>query len=388
MIANKSVQDRARCWAEIHLGTLQENSKTLHGLLPGNCRLMNILKADAYGHGAIPCAKALAEIYPDDWIGVACLSEAVELRRAGIEQEILILGWTSEQDAETLADLRITQTVFSQAYAEKLAAAAAAIDRKVPCHIKLDTGMSRIGFPCGDASIEDTLNTVAALYQSPVLDITGIFTHFSSAYWHGQADDAYTEMQFRRFMRVCDGLHSRGISPGLRHCCSSPAIVNTPEYALDMCRAGTALYGHLAEEEKLHPVRLDTVLTWKARVAMINSLPRGASVSYGRLATLSRDSRLAAITAGDADGYYRQLTNQGKVLIRGHCCSVVGRVCMDMFMVDVTDYPDVQADDDVLLLGTDETGTVPCEWIFEPLGIGTSAVTCNIRPRVTRIYMP
>ena len=376
-----------RCWAEIDLGALRENSRALHALVPPGCKLMNVLKADAYGHGAVPVARALAEEFPDDWIGVACLSEALELRAAGIRQEILILGWTSVEEAGLLAEQRLTQTLLSHEYALRLAGKAAEGGVAVSCHVKLDTGMSRIGYPCDEASMASTVEQVAEVYRTPHLEVTGIFTHFSSAYSHAPEDDAYTRMQFQRLMAVCGALEERGIAPGLRHCCSSPSTVNSPEYALDLCRVGTALFGHLAEEEKLRPAKLRTVMAWKARVAALHRVPRGGAVSYGRLYVAKRDMTLAVVTAGDADGFYRQLTNLGRVRIRGHACPVVGRVCMDMFMVDVTDFPDVRAEDEVLLLGESGGACVPCEWLFEPLKIGTSAVTCNIRARVPRIYL-
>lgn len=377
-----------RCWVEVDLGLLQDNCRELHSLIPPGCLLMNVLKADAYGHGALPAARALTAIFPQDWIGVACLSEALELRAAGIRQEILILGWTPAEEAPLLAKHKITQALISASYTEELALKAAAAGVTVQCHIKLDTGMNRIGYPCDEPSFSNSAELAAKAYRTPHLQVSGIFTHFSSAYGRMPEDEAYTAMQFQRFISMCQALENRGVKPGLRHCCSSAAAVNSPEYALDMCRVGTALYGHLAESEKIRPAKLKTIMAWKARVAAIHSVAKGEAISYNRMAVADKDMVLAVITAGDADGYFRQLTNLGRIRIRGHVCPVVGRVCMDMFMVDVSDFPDVAAGDEALLLGTDGEDTVPCEWLFEPLGLGTSAVTCNIRSRVPRIYKP
>ena len=376
----------SRCWAEIDLQALRNNCRTLHELVPPGCRLMNILKADAYGHGAVPAARALAQDFPEDWLGVACLSEALELRSAGISQEILILGYTPPDAAPILAEQRITQALLSPRYTSRLAACARSAGVQVPCHVKLDTGMTRIGYLCYGTARSSALEDAAAAYQMPELRVNGIFTHFSSSYGHTPEDDAYTQSQFDRFLSVCQALERRGISPGLRHCCNSPAAVNSPAYALDMCRVGTVLYGLLPESAMLRPVSFRPVMTWKARVAMLRPAPAGTPVSYSRQAVAPRDMMLAVVSAGDADGYLRQLTNLGRVLIGGHVCAVVGRVCMDMFMADVTDVPEAAEGDEVLLLGADSTGTVPCQWLYQPLGLGPSAITCNIRPRVPRVY--
>ena len=376
----------SRCWVEISLGALVSNCRVLHQLIPPGCRLMNILKANAYGHGAIPAARVLEQVFPDDWIGVACLSEALELRRAGIRQEILILGYTPPEAAPLLAAENITQTLLSPDYTARLAACAVEAGAAVPCHLKLDTGMTRIGYPCCDASFTDTVENAVAAYRTPGLRISGIFTHFSSSYSHEPEDDAYTQAQFDRFLRLCQALEERGIQPGLRHCCNSPATVNSPEYALDMCRVGTVLYGLLPDTAMLHPTAFQPVMTWKARVAMVRQVAAGTPVSYSRQAVTQRDTMLAVVSAGDADGYPRQLTNLGRVRIRGRVCPVVGRVCMDMFMVDVTDCPGVCVDDEVLLLGGIGDEAVPCQWLYKPLGLGPSAISCNIRSRVPRIY--
>lgn len=378
----------SRCWAEIDLTALQDNCRTLHALLPSACRLMNILKADAYGHGAVPAARALEALFPQDWIGVACLSEALELRQSGIRQDILILGYTPPEAAPMLADHHITQTLLSPAYTDALAACAAAANVTVPCHLKLDTGMTRIGYLCYGDAFPGAVAEAARAYQTPHLHVTGIFTHFSSSYGHTPEDKAYTSAQFARFSAVCEALEGLGIRPGLRHCCNSPATVNTPEYALDLCRAGTVLYGILPESALLRPAAFRPVMTWKARVAMLRPAPAGTPISYSRQATADRDMTLAVITAGDADGYFRQLTNLGRVKLRGHTCPVVGRVCMDMFLVDVTTLSDVCVGDEVTLLGGRGEDFVPCDWLYRPLGLGPSAVTCNVRARVPRLYAP
>lgn len=376
----------SRCWAEIDLNALQSNCRTLHALLPGECRLMHILKADAYGHGAVPCAQALAALFPDDWIGVACISEALELRHAGVKQEILILGYTPPEAAAVLAEERLTQTLLSPAYTAALADCAALAGVTVSCHLKLDTGMSRIGYLCYEDAFSAAVEDSAAAYSTPQLHVTGIFTHFSSSYGHTPEDEAYTKLQFDRFQAICLALRQRGISLGLRHCCNSPATVNSPAYALDLCRVGTVLYGLLPKSAMLRPIEFRPVLTWKARVAAVHTVASGTPISYSRQAVASGPMTLAVVTAGDADGYFRNLTNLGRVRIGGHVCSVVGRVCMDMFMVDVTGLSPVSPGDEVLLMGGEGDARIPCEWLYGPLGLGPSAVTCNLRNRVPRLY--
>lgn len=374
-----------RCWTEIDLSALRENYALLKSRLPAGCRLMSIVKADGYGHGAVAAAKAL-EDDKEGWLGVACLEEALALRRAGIQKPILILGYTNPAHAETLASQKITQSLLSHEYAAALAAAARRAHVHVPAHAALDTGMSRIGYLAYGEAYSKTVRQVAEAYRCPELEVSGIFTHFSSAYENTQSATEYTKMQFLRFMRVCEELKRLGIAPGLRHCCNSPATVNWPEYALDMCRVGTVLYGLLPTTAMNDPLPFRPILTWKAKAAMIKTVPLGTPVSYSRTAYTTRETRLAVITAGDADGYFRQLSNLGRVTIRGHVCQVFGRVCMDMFMVDVTDYPDIQEGDDACLLGGTGEDAVPCSWLYQPLGIGPSAVTCNIRGRVNRTY--
>lgn len=282
---------------------------------------------------------------------------------------------------------QITQAIISPDYAAALAAAARVASVRVSVHVAVDTGMSRIGYLVNEETFLEAVSKIAELYCDPVFHVTGIFTHFSSAYEQTQDAKDYTALQFQRFTRICAALKQKGIEPGLRHCSNSPATVNCPEYALDMCRVGTVLYGLLPPTAMTVELPFKPVLSWKAKVAMLKTLPQDTPVSYSRTAYTQRETRLAVVTAGDADGYFRQLTNLGQVSIRGHICPVVGRVCMDMFMVDVTDHSDIRPGDDVLLLGGTGEGSIPCSLLYKPIGIGPSAVTCNIRSRVSRFFI-
>ena len=297
------------------------------------------------------------------------------------------MGYTAPQYAEILAKEQITQAIISPDYAAALAAAARVASVRVSVHVAVDTGMSRIGYLVNGETFLEAVSKIAELYCDPVFHVTGIFTHFSSAYEQTQDAKDHTALQFQRFTRICAALKQKGIEPGLRHCSNSPATVNCPEYALDMCRVGTVLYGLLPPTAMTVELPFKPVLSWKAKVAMLKTLPQNTPVSYSRTAYTQRETRLAVVTAGDADGYFRQLTNLGQVSIRGHICPVVGRVCMDMFMVDVTDHSDIRPGDDVLLLGGTGEGSIPCSLLYKPIGIGPSAVTCNIRSRVSRFFI-
>ena len=344
----------SRCYAQVDLEAIAENRRILREGIPNSSRLMYILKADAYGHGAVPVANYLEADAREDWIGVACLSEALELRRAGITREILILGFTPPEFAATLAEQNVTQALVSPDYVAQLSQEAQRAGVQVPCHMAVDTGMTRIGYLYGVGDPAQELEAVAAAYRTPGLRITGIFTHFSSAYSLAQEDVEFTRLQYERFAAVCQGLREMGIDPGLRHCCNSGATLLYPEYAL------------------------------------VKQVQPGAYVSYNRTFQVQEPMRLAVITAGDADGYFKLLSGGlGRVKIRGQVCPVVGRVCMDMMMVDVTHCPQVQAMDEVILLGGRGEDNVPCDWLFRPLSpLGPSAITCSVRGRVPRLYSP
>ena len=327
----------SRCYAQVDLEAIAENRRILREGIPNSSRLMYILKADAYGHGAVPVANYLEADAREDWIGVACLSEALELRRAGITREILILGFTPPEFAATLAEQNVTQALVSPDYVAQLSQEAQRAGVQVPCHMAVDTGMTRIGYLYGVGDPAQELEAVAAAYRTPGLRITGIFTHFSSAYSLAQEDVEFTRLQYERFAAVCQGLREMGIDPGLRHCCNSPGTVNLPDYAMDMCRVGTVLYGLLPATAMAESRPFVPAMTWKARVALVKQVQPGAYVSYNRTFQVQEPMRLAVITAGDADGYFKLLSGGlGRVKIRGQVCPVVGRVCMDMMMVDVT----------------------------------------------------
>lgn len=377
--------DETRCAVEIDGNRFLKNYEEVKKCIPDNCRLMAVLKGNAYGHGAPELAVHL-EKYKEDWIAVATLGEALKIRQAGVTKDILILGYTSPLFAEELSDKHITQTVISWRYGKELSRNAAKAGKKVSCHLALDTGMSRIGLLAYGAQRENSMREAGELYQDPYLEIGGIFTHFSSAYGHEPEDESYTARQYERFVSFCQELKKKGIEPGLRHCCNSPSIINYPQYALDMCRGGTLLFGFIDQKEMRRPVDLKLVMRFRTIVTMIKEVEAGTAVSYNRTAVTDKRTRLAVLGAGWYDGYPRQLGNRGRVLIRGREFPIIGKVCMDICMADITGADDICEGDEVVLLGSQGDREIPCRQLYEPLGVGPGSIGGGISERVPRIY--
>ncbi len=377
---NETVQ--MRTWAEVSLDNLAHNYHTLRAMLPQGCRFLGLVKANAYGHGAGAVGRKLQALGAD-MLAVACLDEAAELRRVGVTLPILCLGQTPPELAHLLLECGVTQTVSDLETGKALSAAAAAAGKQLRIHVKLDTGMTRLGFLWTEdrALQERALDQIARLCALPGLEVEGFFTHFADA----DSNEEYTMRQLTRFLDARQALADRGITFEICHCAASSAVLNYPCTYLDMIRPGIALYGYYPAPELagLDGPGLLPVLTLKSRVAAVREIPAGTSVSYGRTATLERDSRLAVLPIGYGDGFSRQFSNRMEVLLHGQRCPVVGRVCMDMCMVDVTDLPQVHAGDVAVIYGQEGlldqaaqlAGTIPYELL------------CNVNPRVPRVYL-
>ncbi len=371
-------QETKRTWAEIHLAHLEHNYRALRGMLPRGCRFLGVVKANAYGHGAVTVAKRL-EALGCEYLAVACLDEAVQLRRADITAPILILGSTFPEFAGELLRYDLTQTVQDAETARALSAAAVAVDKPLKIHIKVDTGMSRLGFLCDEPSMAASVEQIAQVCALPGLRAEGIFTHFANA----DADEEYTMCQFTRFMQVLDALAERAVTFEIRHCAASAAVLNYPCTHLDMVRPGIALYGHYPDPscEGLDGPGLLPVMTVKTRVIAVRSMPAGTKVSYGGTHTLARDSRVAVLPMGYADGLERLLSNRCAMLVQGKRVPVLGRVCMDLCMVDVTDLPEVSPGDEVIVFGPE----LPLEEKADTIGTIQYELLCGIAPRVPRV---
>ena len=370
-------REKKRTWAEVDLSALEHNYRALRGMLPRGCRFLGVVKANAYGHGAVPVAKKL-EALGAEYLAVACLDEAIELRQAGISTPILILGPTFSEFAGELQRYDLTQAVQDGETARALSAAAS--DKPIKVHIKVDTGMSRLGFLCDEEHQDAAVEEIAEICALPGLRAEGIFTHFANA----DGDEEYSMRQFTRFMDTLDKLSGRGVDFEIRHCAASAAVLNYPCTHLDMVRPGIALYGHYPDPscEGLDGPGLLPVMTLKTRVIAVRDLPAGTCVSYGCTHTLARPSRLAVLPMGYADGLERLLSNRGEMLIHGQRVPILGRVCMDMCMVDVTDLPEVRPGDEVVVFGPE----LPLEEKADTVGTIQYELLCGVAPRIPRVY--
>lgn len=371
-------REQMRTWAEISLENLAHNYRALRGCLEPGCRFVGVVKADAYGHGAVPVAKKL-EALGADYLAVACLEEALELRRAGIGAPILILGVTPPEFSGELVEHRITQAVSDAAHAKALSDAAVRAGVPAKVHWKVDTGMSRLGVRADDPAAAAA--ALAPLCALPGLESEGIFTHFAKA----DGDEDFTMLQFTRFLDVLAALEEfHGLRFEIRHCAASAAVLNYPCTHLDMVRPGIALYGHYPDPAcaGLDGPGLLPVMTLKSRVISVKELPAGASISYGGIHTLERDSRVAVLPIGYADGLPRLLSSRMEVLLHGRRARQLGRICMDLCMVDVTDLPEVRTGDVATVFGPE----LPLEEKTDAIGTIQYELLCSVSRRVPRIY--
>ncbi len=366
-----------RTWAEINLAHLEYNYKALRSILPPGCRFAGLVKANAYGHGAVPVAKKLEQLGAD-WLLVACLDEAVELRQAGLKSPILILGPTPMEFAPELIRYDLTQTVQSVEEAEQLSRLAEQENHAIRVHLKVDTGMSRLGVLCSESTINRAAEHLGQMLSLPGLEVLGCFTHFANA----DGDVDFSMVQLNRFLALKARLGDR---IPLWHCAASAATLRFPQAHLDMVRPGISLYGHypIQEMQDLHDFRLQPVMTLKSRILAVREEPEGATVSYGCTYTLQRDTRLAVLPVGYGDGLNRVLSNRCQAVIAGRRVPIVGRICMDLCMADVTDLPAVQAGDEAILFGPE----LPIEEKSDVVGTIQYELLCGIAPRVPRVYL-
>lgn len=374
-----------RTWAEVSLDNLEHNYRAIKNHIPEGCRFLGVMKADAYGHGAVPLSHALCELGAE-YLAVSNLEEAIQLRRGGVRAPMLILGYTPASFADTMVFMDITQEVHSLEYAKELDTALAGTNYILNVHLKLDTGMTRIGFFAYNH--ERTLPELLEVCGLPHLHVEGVFTHFCVADSKAPEDEAFTRTQYARFTAMLDALAAHGIRPELRHCASSGATILYPELALDMVRPGIATYGHAPSEDAEGILDLRPLMTVRTTVAQLREIPAGTSISYGRTYTAERDMRVAVLPIGYADGLLRGLSGKVSFRIRGRMARSVGRICMDMCMVDVSEIPEIRVGDEAALFGYDTDGTLlPCERIAQQAGTISYEILCGISKRIPRIYM-
>ncbi len=368
-----------RTWAEIDLSALRHNYRAIRSALPPVCRFLGVVKADAYGHGALRVSRLLQD-EGAEYLAVSCLDEALELRHGGITMPILILGHTPAEYTETLIEYALTQTATCLAKAVEYSAEAVRIGKVLKLHIKLDTGMSRLGYLCAGELFEEGVQNIIASCALPNLEFEGFYTHFAVSDEYDCDSRAYTLQQFRLFQNVLEAVRARaGITFPLCHCANSGAVINYPEMALDMVRPGLLLYGY-GDGGKLG---LRPAMRLVTTVSTIKFHEPGTFVSYGRRFETGRRTRMGVIAAGYADGLPRLSSNQCSYRIEGADAPQLGTICMDMCMVDLTDIPDAEVGSEVELFGpendiyrlSEAARTIPYELL------------CSVTKRVPRVYL-
>jgi alanine racemase len=385
------MNDSPLIWAEIDLAAIAHNVRELRRRADPQAKVMAVVKANGYGHGAVEVARtALAS--GAEWLGVARLPEAIPLREAGFDGPILVFGYTPPAAAARLIDCDLRQSVYSLAAARAYSDAAAGRGRRLRVHLKVDTGMGRLGMvPAalsgkapGPAAGEDFIREATAIARLPGLEVEGIFTHFAAA---DSADTSSAERQLGIFMEVLSALRAAGLEFALRHAANSAGLIALPDSHLDLVRPGIALYGlRPSEEIDLTGVSLQPAMALKTRVIHLKSVPAGTSISYGMTYRTPAPTVIATVPAGYADGYRRSFSSRGEMLVGGRRVPVVGRVCMDLTMLDVGQVPGVRIEDEVVIFGQQGTESISADDLARALGTINSEIVCNVTARVPRVY--
>jgi alanine racemase len=368
--------------AQVDLNAFKHNLGKIRSLLEPQVKTMAVVKANAYGHGAIPCAKAALEAGAD-WLGVAILEEGVELRTSGIDAPILVMGSIFPDEAKELVQYGLSTGVSDYSLARELSSQAEKLGKTVGVHLKVDTGMGRLGI------LPDKLPGFMEEMQSlKNILVEGIFTHLSSA---DEADPEFTLGQLNRLSQSIDSLKSKSIEVPMVHAANSSAILNFPASHLGMVRPGIALYGTLGLSAKSSnpntSPELKPVMQWKTKILQISKLPKGTPLSYNRQFTTDRDSVIAVLPVGYGDGLNRRLSNNMEVLVKGKRAPQIGTICMDLSLIDVTDIEGVQCQDEVVLFGQQENKIIAVDEMAERCGTISYEILCNVSKRVPRVYL-
>lgn len=364
-----------RTWAEIDLDALAHNMREIKKATNPNVKIMAVIKANGYGHGALMCYKVLSE-NGADCFAVATLPEAIELRNGGVHEPILVLGYVPAQATTQLLETDALVAVTDYASAKAFSEAAALANKTLKIHIKLDTGMGRLGFCATDAG--KTIEEIEKIAALPHLKIDGIFSHFSCS----DTDAEYTNLQYDRFMQVCDGLQARGVNIGLRHICNSAGIVLEKDKQLDMVRPGIILYGLHPDASTHGKIDLKPAMRWYARITHIKTVKAGTPISYGNTFVAPRDMRVGTVSIGYADGYARVMSGKAEMMVGDERVCQIGRICMDQCMIDLTDVHTVNVGDTVCLMGEEITADV----LAALQNTINYEVVCDVGARVTRVY--
>jgi alanine racemase len=372
----------------IDLVAIKKNIQNLKQLTNKTAKFMAVIKADAYGHGAVQVARTAIK-NGADWLGVARLTKASELRQAGINVPILVFGYIHPSQAALINDLDLVATVYDLEMARALSSQAKLLNRAVKVHLKVDTGMGRVGMivdknPAGKTARQQTLKQIDTMVRLPGIELTGIYTHFAGA---DHKDRTYTRLQIEVFDSLLDDLNKRGIDFEIRHAANSAGMIEFPQSHFDMVRVGIAIYGlYPSDTVDQSKVILMPAMTLKSIVTSVRKVPKGFYVSYGMTHKTQKDTRLASVAAGYADGFSRLFSSNGTMLVKGCRAPIVGRVCMDQTMIDVGDIPNVVTGDEVVLMGSQGKKTIDADELATRINTINYEIICGLPPRVKRIY--
>ncbi|MDO4555695.1 MAG: alanine racemase [Lachnospiraceae bacterium] len=367
-----------RVYAKIDLDAIKYNVSQVQKQVGQDVMVMAVIKADGYGHGALPIAHALDKIGVDRF-AVAFAEEGMMLRKGGIHNPILILGYSHESQYETILKYNLTPTVFTYETAKGLSEAAVRAKKTIPIHIKLETGMNRIGF----FPTEETMKIIEKIKELPGIFLEGMFTHMARA---DETEKVTARKQMDIYMGFVNKLEERGISIPVKHVANSASIIDLKDFKLDMVRSGIMTYGlYPSKEVSTEQIRLKPAMEWKTYIVNLKEIEPGDGVSYGHIYVASEKRKIATLPVGYADGYPRSLSDRGRVLIHGEYAPIVGRVCMDQMMVDVTDIPEVKLLDEVTLMGCEHGKQITAEEIGDMAGSFNYELVCSVSKRVPRV---
>lgn len=370
----------SRVYAEINLDAIHHNMEQMHKLIHPNTKIMGVIKTDGYGHGAVPIGMEL-ETLEDTWgYAAATVEEAHILRRNGLKKPILVLGATFMEHYELLADDAIRATVYSLRQAQQMEDVAEKLNKKIMIHVKIDTGLSRLGFQVTEKDAAE----IAQIAKMPHIILEGIFTHFAKS---DAKDKTMARQQLNRFQQMNEMLAKRSISIPMTHCANSAAIIDMPDASMSVVRAGISLYGMWPSNE-VHKENIDLqpVLSLKSQIVFLKELEKGRTISYGATYETKQTQRIATIPIGYGDGYPRSLSNRGYVLIQGEKAPICGRICMDQFMVDVTNIPQAAEGNEVVLVGRQGENNISLEELGELSGRFNYEFACDLSKRIPRVY--
>ncbi len=366
-----------RIYARINMDNLRANILKMKSMIKPDMKVLAVVKADAYGHGAVGVSQRIRDLA--DYFGVATIDEAVELRLAGITEPIMIIGYTDSEDFPKLIEYDITQAVYDVAECEKLSQVALEAGTKVKVHLKVDTGMGRIGFLADEAGVNEAIK----LKDMPGLDIEGIFTHYAKA---DELDKSYSVKQKESFLWFIEHMEAAGVTFALKHIDNSAGTMEMDDHEFDMVRLGIVTYGLYPSDEVDKSVEIKPVMSLISHISHVKTVEPGNAISYGGTYVTESERKIATVTVGYADGYPRAQSNLGRVIVRGEYAPIVGRVCMDQMMIDVTDISDVSVKDEVILIGGTDDKYISVEEVVRHANSFNYELVCHIGRRVPHVY--